>query len=114
MNSEDEGTYFREMAQRKVVRRALLRLLAENNLDALAYPSIRHVAARIGEDQMGTNCRLAACSGMPAISVPAGFSERLPVGLELLAEPWADQKLLDLAYTIESRHPQRRLPEFSP
>ena len=36
MNSEDEGTYFREMAQRKVVRRALLRLLAANNLDALA------------------------------------------------------------------------------
>ena len=114
MRSEDESTYYREMAQRKVVRRALLRLLADNHLDALAYPSIRHVAAPIGEDQMGTNCRLAACSGMPAISVPAGFSDGLPVGLELLAEPWADQKLLDLAYTVESRHPQRHLPESTP
>ena len=110
MRSEDESTYYREMAQRKVVRRALLRLLAENNLDALAYPSIRHVANLIGEDQMGTNCRLAACSGVPAISVPAGFYGELPVGLELLAEPWADQKLLDLAYTVETRYPQRKIP----
>ena len=114
MRSEDEATYFREMAQRKVIRRALLSLLAENNLDALAYPSIRHVAALIGEDQMGTNCRLAACSGVPAISVPAGFYRELPVGLELLAEPWADQKLLDLAYTVESMHPQRHLPKSTP
>ncbi|MGB0486045.1 MAG: amidase [bacterium] len=114
MRSEDESTYYREMAQRKVVRRALLRLLAENNLDALAYPSIRHVANRIGEDQMGTNCRLAACSGVPAISVPAGFYGELPVGLELLAEPWADQKLLDLAYTVETRYPQRKIPGSTP
>ncbi|MDG2197669.1 MAG: amidase family protein [SAR324 cluster bacterium] len=110
MRSEDESTYYREMAQRKVVRRALLRLLAENNLDALAYPPIRRVAALIGEDQMGTNCRLAACSGVPAISVPAGFYGELPVGLELLAEPWADQKLLDLAYTVETKYPQRKIP----
>jgi len=34
--------------------------------------------------------------------------------LELLAEPWADQKLLDLAYTVESIHPQRRLPGSTP
>ena len=114
MRSEDESTYYREMAQRKVVRRALLRLLAENNLDALAYPSIRHVANLIGEDQMGTNCRLAACSGVPAISVPAGFYGELPVGLELLAEPWADQKLLDLAYTVETRYTQRKIPGSTP
>jgi Asp-tRNA(Asn)/Glu-tRNA(Gln) amidotransferase A subunit family amidase len=114
MRSEDEATYFQEMAQRKVVRRALLQLLADNNLDALAYPSIRCVAAWIGEDQMGTNCRLASCSGMPAISVPAGFKGGLPVGLELLAEPWADQKLLDLAYTVELKYPQRHLPNSTP
>ena len=114
MRSEDESTYYREMAQRKVVRRALLRLLAENSLDALAYPSIRHVANLIGEDQIGTNCRLAACSGVPAISVPAGFYGELPVGLELLAEPWADQKLLDLAYTVETRYPQRKIPGSTP
>ena len=114
MRSEDEATYYQEMAQRKVVRRALLRLLAENNLDALAYPSIRHVAALIGEDQMGTNCRLAACAGVPAISVPAGFYGELPVGLELLAEPWADQKLLDLAYTVETRYPRRKIPGSTP
>ena len=66
------------------------------------------------EDQMGTNCRLAACSGVPAISVPAGFHGELPVGLELLAEPWADQKLLDLAYTVETRYPQRKIPGSTP
>jgi Asp-tRNA(Asn)/Glu-tRNA(Gln) amidotransferase A subunit family amidase len=38
----------------------------------------------------------------------------MPVGLELLAEPWSEQKLLDLAYTVEQLHGQRQLPPTTP
>ncbi len=114
MSEDDHATYLHELAQRRHVRRALLALMARHDLDALAYPTIRQVAAPIGEEQFGTNCRLAANSGLPAISVPAGFAEGMPVGLELLAEPWAEQKLLNLAYTVEQTHSQRRLPAATP
>jgi len=114
MTEETDSTYFKELAQRRVVRRALLSLMAQHDLDALAYPTIRQVAAPHGEPQQGTNCQLAANSGLPAISVPAGFVEGMPVGLELLAEPWSEQKLLDLAYTVEQLHGQRHLPPTTP
>ena len=72
-------------------------------------------AARLGEDQPHFNCKLASASGLPAIAVPAGFGrDEMPVAIELMAEPWAEQKLLDLAYTIEGLHPARRLPTSTP
>ena len=114
MTEATDATYFRELAQRRVVRRALLALMAQHDLDALAYPTIRQVAAPHGQPQPGTNCQLAANSGLPAISVPAGFVEGMPVGLELLAEPWSEQKLLDLAFTVEQLAGQRRLPPTTP
>ncbi len=105
------ATYTQEMAQREVVRAALLELMQANRVDALAYPTIRRVAAKLGDEQSGTNCRIAANSGLPAITVPAGFTaDGLPVGLELLAPPWHEQLLLNLAYTVEQAYPQRRLP----
>lgn len=47
---------------------------------------------------------LANLAGLPAISVPARVeSTGLPVGVQLLAPPLADARLLDLATTLESR-----------
>lgn len=114
MTEESEITYLEELAQRRVVRQALLALMNTHNLDALAYPTIRRVAAPIGEEQLGTNCRLSANSGLPAISVPAGFAGGMPVGLELLAESWSEPKLLNLAYTVEQLLAQRRPPAATP
>ncbi len=114
MNEGSRAAYLEELAQRRVVRRALLSLMAEHGLDALAYPTIRRIADERGREQMGTNCRLAANSGLPAISVPAGFLDGMPVGLELLAERWSEQKLLDLAWTVESILGVRRPPASTP
>ncbi|XOV83869.1 MAG: amidase [bacterium] len=107
-------TYWQERAQRDVIRRALLSLLAQHNLDALAYPTIRQIAAPIGAEQMGTNCRLAANSGLPAISVPVGFVHDVPVGLELLAESFSEQKLLNMALAVEQTLGVRRPPPALP
>ena len=114
MTDDSEFTYLQELAQRAVVRRALLQLMNVHHLDALAYPTIRRVAAPLGEEQLGTNCQLSANSGLPAISVPAGFVDDMPVGLELLAERWSEPKLLNLAYTVEHLLAQRQLPAATP
>ncbi len=110
--SRESDEYRTEIAQRDIVRGELLRLLEDHDLDALAYPTIRRIAALHGEEQGGTNCQLAANSGLPAITVPAGFHQGVPVGLELLGRAFDEQRLLNLAYTVEALAPQRRAPDL--
>jgi aspartyl-tRNA(Asn)/glutamyl-tRNA(Gln) amidotransferase subunit A len=41
-------------------------------------------------------------TGLPAISIPCGFTDQgLPVGLQLVAAPWAEATLLRAAYAYE-------------
>ena len=40
-------------------------------------------------------------SGYPSISVPCGFVEGMPVGVNLMAKPFAEQTLFDIALAIE-------------
>jgi hypothetical protein len=102
-----------------VKRRATLELvratLEEQRLTALAYPTLRRKPAAIGEPQRGSNCQLSATTGLPALSLPAGFTDDgLPVGLELLGPAWSDADLLSLAYALERAAPQRRAPPSTP
>jgi amidase len=50
----------------------------------------------------------------PALSVPAGFTDRgLPVGLQLVGQPRGDRALLELAHRFEQEnHAGRRRPEL--
>lgn len=114
LDSDVTGEAYRAgIAQRGRLRAAIEAALGEHGLDALAYPTIRRIAAPIGAEQQGTNCRLSANSGLPAISVPAGFSdEGLPVGLELLARAWDEPLLLRLAYAFEQGTKHRQAPTF--
>jgi len=111
MNAESELTYLRALSQRARVRETVLALMAEQHLDALAYPTIRRTPAPLGEPQSGSNCQLSAKSGLPAISLPAGFTDSgMPVGLELLAGPWEEGTLLGMAFDFEQTAHHRRPP----
>ncbi|HSG90391.1 MAG TPA: amidase family protein [Pseudomonadales bacterium] len=107
----DREAYLDELAKRERLRTTVLKVMADARLDALTYPTIRRKATVLGETQPGSNCHLSANSGMPAISVPAGFTpDGMPVGIELLGRPWDDGRLLGFAYDFEQATHHRRPP----
>ena len=40
-------------------------------------------------------------AGIPAISIPCGLSEGLPVGLQIAGPAFSENRLLDAAYALE-------------
>ena len=100
---------------RNRLRRAVLACMKRHGVDVLAYPALRCRPASIGDAQAGANSQLAAATGMPALSLPAGFTrDGLPVGLELLARDHAEQQLLDCARHWELAMQPRRAPFTTP
>ena len=99
-------------ARRGELLEAVTRVMAAQHLDVIAYPPLRRKAAAIGEPQRGgENCQLSASTGLPAISVPAGFTDDgVPVGLELLGPAWSEATLLSIAFSYEQATHPRRLP----
>jgi hypothetical protein len=112
IESRDTKEYFEHIAKRNILRQAVLKAMADNNLDALAYASVRRKASPIGEEQVdAVNRKLASNSGLPAIVVPAGFTpDGLPVGIELLGRAWSEPQLIKLAYSYEQATHHRRPP----
>ncbi len=107
--------YRQAFVKRRALRAAVEATLEELRVDALAYPTLRRKPALIGEAQGGTNCQLSATTGLPAISMPAGFTpDGLPIGLELLGGAWEEAKLLKYAYAWERTSRPRKAPFSTP
>jgi Asp-tRNA(Asn)/Glu-tRNA(Gln) amidotransferase A subunit family amidase len=111
-----ESDEYRTIAARQAqLRDALLRAMDDQHVIALVYPTLRRTSAKIGEPQTGGNCAASAVSGLPAITVPAGFADDgMPVGVELLGRPFAEPDLLKLAYAFEQATHHRRPPTLTP
>ena len=87
----------------------------DRGVTAFVYPTLRRKPAVIGQPQGGSNCQLSATTGLPAISMPAGFtSDGLPVGMDLLGRPWSEPTLLKVAYAYERLAAPRRPPKTTP
>jgi Asp-tRNA(Asn)/Glu-tRNA(Gln) amidotransferase A subunit family amidase len=115
VESRDTQEYLAHIVKRNILRQAILKAMADNGVEVLAYPTIRRKANVIGETQMGSNCQLSANSGLPAIVVPGGFTpDGLPVGLELLGRAWSEPQLIKFAYSYEQATRHRRPPVSTP
>ncbi|HUE88071.1 MAG TPA: amidase family protein [Vicinamibacterales bacterium] len=105
----------RARIKQAALRQVTLAVIDEQRLDALVYPTLRRRPARIGDAQGGTNCSLSAHSGLPALSVPAGFTtDEVPIGLEFLGPAFAEAELLSLGYSLEHALSLRRAPFSTP
>jgi amidase len=111
----DSPAYRATLAKREAAREAVLDVMSTNGISAFVYPTLRRKPALIGQPQGGSNCQLSATTGLPAISMPAGFTtDGLPVGMELLGRPWSEPMLLKVAYAYERLTGPRRPPTSTP
>jgi len=106
------GYYDAYYGQAQKVRTLISRDFAAafETCDVLVSPATPTVAFRLGErvdDPMAMYaadlCTLpASLAGLPAISVPAGLSEGLPVGLQIMAPALADDRCYRVAAAVEA------------
>ncbi|HKM38697.1 MAG TPA: Asp-tRNA(Asn)/Glu-tRNA(Gln) amidotransferase subunit GatA [bacterium] len=93
---------------------------AFSRYDLLLTPTSPVLPFRLGEEvddplqmYLMDACTIPAnLAGLPAISIPGGFSQGLPVGIQLMGRPWAEGTLLKMASFFEHNtdyHQQRPL-----
>lgn len=113
--SRTSDAYAAALARRDVARRKVEALLDSLRLDAIAYPTTRRKPTIIGQPQPPSNCQLSAVTGLPAITMPAGFTpDSLPIGVELLGRTLSDARLTAIAFSYEQAVHPRRAPRTTP
>jgi aspartyl-tRNA(Asn)/glutamyl-tRNA(Gln) amidotransferase subunit A len=94
-------------------------------VDVLIAPTLPVIASVIGEESVhinGQECSLtdtlirltspANLVGIPSISIPAGFSKGLPVGMQIMGPAFSEELILNFAYAFEQTNPLKGLKPF--
>ena len=77
--------------------------------DALVTPTSPTVPFKIGERvddplqmYLSDVCTLPInIAGLPGISIPAGFADGLPIGMQIIGKPFSEETLLKIAYAYQ-------------
>ena len=102
-----DAYYLKAQQARTLIRQDFARVF--ETVDALVTPTSPVVAFPIGEKTADPVqmylidvCTLPInIAGLPAMSAPCGFSEGLPVGMQLIGPHLSEERLLNIAYTYE-------------
>ena len=91
------------------------RLAAEHRVEAFVYPTADPawtITLGQGDDFGAISSSITAIPGYPAITVPMGEVEGLPVGLTFAGLPWTEGRLLAFAFAYEQISHARIAPTF--
>jgi amidase len=111
----DEATQ-RFVAARETFRQLFVDLMDQHKLDAMLYPAnqARPHTHEGGLERYGSEpgtCEESAATGLPQVTVPAGFiGNRYPAGISFLGRMWDDKRLLEIAAAYERATHHRRPP----
>jgi len=118
----DLASYGEYLAARQQLMINLLKVMADNRLDAIVHKSVEHQPTLIEE---GTRPPYPTNKGVPvlntflvyvpSITVPSGFTtDKLPAGITFLGRPYSEAAMLKLAYSYEQYTHHRIPPKTTP
>jgi aspartyl-tRNA(Asn)/glutamyl-tRNA(Gln) amidotransferase subunit A len=104
-----DAYYGRAQRVRRLIARDFAHVFA-SGVDAVFTPTTPTTAFRIGErtddpyemylsDVFTVTANLA---GIPALSLPIGTVDGLPIGGQLMGRPWGERTLVEIASALES------------
>jgi aspartyl-tRNA(Asn)/glutamyl-tRNA(Gln) amidotransferase subunit A len=114
-----DAYYLKAQKVRTIIRREFDQ--AFEKFDALVTPTSPTVPFKIGEKTanpvqmyLSDVCTLPInIAGVPAISIPAGFADGLPIGMQIIGKPFSEETLLRVAYAYEQATEwHKRKPEL--
>ncbi len=117
--SLDDPAYLSALAENHRLSRqeGIDAVLNEYQLDALVMPSGGPswcIDLITGDHTLGGSEQAAALAGYPLISVPAGFTFGLPLGITFLGSAYSEPTLIKLAYAFEQATKVRKAPRYLP
>jgi len=114
-----DAWYLKAQKVRTLIRREFDR--AFEKFDALITPTSPTVPFKIGEKvddplqmYLSDVCTLPInIAGVPGISVPAGFADGLPIGMQIIGKPFGEETILRVAYAYQQATDwHKRRPEI--
>jgi len=118
---EMDDAYRVRLQKRAELQQRVMKIMADERLDAIVFPHQQRLVVPIGEKQVERNGVLGSVTGFPSIVVPGGFSSPtptaalgVPVGIEFLGRPWSEKLLIEIAYGYEQATKHRRPPPAIP
>src|SRR6202030_814509 len=118
---EMDDSYRLRLQKRSALQQRVIKIMADERLDAIMFPHQKRLVVPIGETQVERNGALGAVTGFPSIVVPGGFSMPtptatlgIPVGIEFLGRPWSEKLLIEIGYGYEQATKHRRPPATIP
>ena len=102
-----DAYYLKAQKVRTLIRREFDR--AFEKYDVLVTPTSPSVPFRIGEKvddplqmYLSDVCTLPInIAGLPGMSLPAGFADGLPIGMQIIGKPFGEETMLKVAYAYE-------------
>jgi amidase len=92
-------------------------VMTMHRLDAIVAPTVGPAWPTDllnGDHIVGSASTPAAVAGYPSITVPAGWTGELPIGILFMGRAWSDSRLIGLAFAYEQATRHRRPPKFLP
>lgn len=102
-----DAYYLKAQKVRTIIRQEFDEIFKQ--FDALITPTSPTVPFKVGEKTadplqmyLSDVCTLPInIAGVPAISIPAGFVEGLPIGMQIIGRPFGEETILQIAYAYE-------------
>lgn len=90
-------------------------IFAQYSLDALVYPTTKNRLSQIGESNFESpSYAIGPVLGFPAVSMPLGYIDGLPYGIEFVSTKNNEQKLYEVLYNYEKLNNVYKLSEKAP